>query len=109
MTVTIQLQKPDGTLLSRFAANDRQSIAQMVNENGVNIPTACGIGMCGVCKCRIVSGQKYVQIDKITTPITPLQRDQDGSFQEVFSCVWGIRSEAVKDSEDHLVVLEKQL
>jgi len=55
MTVTIVLQKPDGSLLSRFAAEDRQSIAQLAKNNGIEFPISCGIGSCGVCKCKILS------------------------------------------------------
>lgn len=109
MTVTLQLQQPDGTLITRFAANSRQSIAQMVNDQGVSFPTACGVGMCGVCTCKIVSWHEYIQIDKITPPLKPLERNEDGSFQKVFACVGWIRSDAVADTVDHLVVLEKHL
>jgi ferredoxin len=55
MTVTIALQKPDGSLISTFVAEDRQSIAQLAKTNGVEFPVSCGIGSCGVCKCKIVS------------------------------------------------------
>ena len=109
MTVTIRLQKPDGTIISTFAGEDNQSIAQLAKNNGVDFPVACGIGSCGICKCKIISWNQYIQIDKITSPMRPLERNEDGSFQEVFACIWGVSSEAIKDTENHEVILEKNM
>lgn len=55
MTVNIKLQRPDGSIIADFPAEDRQSIAQLAKNNGIEFPISCGIGSCGVCKCRIVS------------------------------------------------------
>ncbi|HBB03855.1 TPA: hypothetical protein DCZ39_03065 [Patescibacteria group bacterium] len=55
MTVTIKLQQPDGSIIATFPGEDRQSIAQIAKTHGVEIPVSCGIGVCGVCKCKIVS------------------------------------------------------
>ncbi|MEI8009317.1 MAG: 2Fe-2S iron-sulfur cluster binding domain-containing protein [bacterium] len=109
MTVTIHLQRPDGTPIAQFPAEDRQSIAQIAKNNGIDFPISCGIGSCGVCKCRIVSGNQHVQIDKISLPMRPLERNEDGSFQEVFACIGGIVSEAIKDTQDYEVILEKNM
>lgn len=81
----------------------------MAKNNGVEIPISCGIGICGVCICKILSWNPYVQIDKISMPMRPLGRNDDGSFQEVFACVGGISSEAIKDTESHEVILEKNM
>ena len=48
MTVTIHLQRPDGTPIAQFPAEDRQSIAQIAKNNGIDFPISCGIGSCGV-------------------------------------------------------------
>lgn len=109
MTVHIRLQQPDGSIIANFPAEDRQSIAQIAKNNGVEIPISCGIGMCGVCKCKIISWNQYIQIDKISMPMRPLERNEDGEFQEVLACVWGISSEAIKDIHEHDVVLEKNM
>jgi len=55
MTVTIKIQKPDGNLIANFPAEDKQSIAQLAKNNGVAFPISCGIGSCGICKCKIIS------------------------------------------------------
>jgi len=109
MTVTIQLQKPDGSLIAKFPAEDRLSIAQIAKNNGVDFPVSCGIWSCGVCKCKIIAWNQYVQIDKISMPMRPLERNEDGSFQEVFACVGGVSSEAIKDTENHEIVFEKNM
>lgn len=109
MTVTIKLQKPDGTLIGTFPAQDRQSILQIAQNNGIEIPISCGMGLCEVCKCKIVTWNQYVQIDKISPPILPLERSKDGAFQEVFTCIGGLTSQSIKDKENHEVVLEKNM
>lgn len=109
MTVTIKLQQPDGTLIAEFLGEDAISIAQMAKNHGVAFPTACGIGMCWICTCKILSGQEHIQIDKISLPIKELQRDSNGSFQEVFACVWGIKKDSIKDSIHYEIILEKNL
>lgn len=109
MSVTIILQRPDGKIIANFPAEDRQSIAQLAKNNGVDFPVSCGIGACGVCKCKIISWNQYINIDKISMPMRPLERHEDGSFQEVFACVGGISSEAIKDNDTHEVILEKNM
>lgn len=109
MTVTIKLQKPDGTLIAKFPATDNQSIVQIAGNNGIEMPISCGMGLCSVCKCTIISWNQYIQIDKISPPILPLERNEDGSFKEVFTCIGGISSEALKDKQDHEIILEKNM
>jgi len=87
MTVTIILQQPDGTLIASFPAEDKIGIAQMAKNNGIAFPVSCGAGVCGVCKCKILAGKEYIQIDKISMPMRQLERHEDGSFKEVFACV----------------------
>lgn len=50
-----------------------------------------------------------MQIDKISPPMRPLERSEDGTFQETFACIGGVTSEAIKDSEDHEIILEKNM
>lgn len=109
MTVTIRLQQPDGTLVASFPGEDNISIAQMAKNNGIAFPISCGVWVCGICKCKILAGQEYIQIDKISTPMRELARSEDGTFQEVFACVWGIKKDALKDTEHHEIILEKHI
>lgn len=109
MTVTIKIQKPDGNLIANFPAEDKQSIAQLAKNNGVAFPISCGIGSCGICKCKIISWNQYIQIDKISPPMRPLERSEDGTFQETFACIGWVTSEAIKDIEHHEIVLEKNM
>ena len=109
MTVILRLQRPDWTLIATIPWEDRQSIAQLTKNNGVDFPVSCGIWSCGICKCRIIAWNQYVQIDKISMPMRPLERSEDGTFQEVFACIGGIRSEAINDTEQHEIILEKNI
>jgi ferredoxin len=43
MTVTITLQRPDGNIIAKFLAEDKQSIAQIAKNNGIDFPVSCGI------------------------------------------------------------------
>lgn len=109
MSITIRLQQPNGTLIAEFPGEDKISIAQMAKNHNIAFPTSCGIGMCGICKCKILAGKEYVQIDKISTPMKPLERNEDGSFKEVFACVGGIQTDAIKDTTHHEIILEKHI
>jgi len=109
MTVKVRLQQPDGSVINEFVGEDKISLAQMAKNQGIEFPTSCGIGLCGVCKCKIVAGNEHVQIDKIAVPKKELARNEDGSFQEVFACVGGIKTNTLRNTEDHIIVLEKHL
>ena len=109
MAVTILLQKPDGSHIATFVAEDKQSIAQLAKKNGVDFPISCGIGLCWICKCKIISWHEHIQIDKITVPMKPLGRDQNGLFTEVFACVGGINTESINSPEQYKIVLEKNM
>lgn len=109
MSVMITLQWPNGVATARFVAEDHISLAQMFSQHGIAFPTSCGIGMCGVCTCKIIAGGEHIQIDKITAPSRVLKRNDDESFAEVLACIWGIKTSSIKDSITHEVILEKHL
>lgn len=109
MTATIKLQKPNGTLIASFPGEDTISIAQMAKKNGVEFPTSCGMGACGICKCKIIAGNKHIQIDKISTPMKKLARNENGEFEEVFACVGWIKKTSLQDTEIHEIILEKNM
>jgi len=109
MTVTITIKQLDWTPIATFPGEDHISIAQMAKQHDVQFPTSCGIWICGICKCKIVAGHEYVQIDKISPPSRILARDEDGTFQEVLACIWGIKKEALTDNAHHDIILEKHI
>jgi len=109
MAVTIYLQQPDGTHIATFPGEDKISIAQMAKTNGIEFPISCSIGICWMCKCKILSWQEHIQIDKISTPVKPLERNEDGTFKEIFACVGGIKKDSINDKEEHIVILEKHI
>lgn len=109
MTVSITIQNDKGESLGSFVAEDTQSISQMAAKNNIEIPVACWMWACYVCACKIKKGSEFVQIDKITTPSTLPQRDELGNFTEVLSCIGGVKSEYIKDKEQHEIILEKMI
>lgn len=81
----------------------------MAKENNIDIPLSCGIWACRVCSCQIKEGAENIQIDKIMTPTILPERDENKNFKEVFTCVWGIKSEKIKSTENFEVILQKNI
>ncbi len=107
MTVTITIQQPTGEKIGSFIAEDNRSISQMAEKNNIDIPVSCCQWACYVCACKVKWGNKYIQIDKIMPPAILPERDTEGNFKEIMTCVGGIKSEYIKDQENHEVILEK--
>jgi hypothetical protein len=38
-----------------------------------------------------------------------LERNEDGTFKEIFACVGGIKKDSINDKEEHIVILEKHI
>ena len=109
MAVTIILQKPNGDKIGEFPAHKTQSIAQTAKENGVLIPISCKVGICEMCKARIISWHEFIQFDKISMPMKPLPTDEKGNFKSIFTCVAGIKEKYIKDEQEYTVILEKNI
>ena len=75
--------------------------------HGIDIPLACGGGVCGVCLCSVQTGGEAIQPDKITSPLMPLPSDENGNPKEILACVAGIKSEMFTDGKHHTIVLQK--
>jgi ferredoxin len=108
MSVTLTFVDKDAQKIVSFPAQNHKSINQMAEQHGIEIPTACRRGACYVCACKIKSGAEYIQIDKIMPPAVLPARNSDGQRQEVFTCVGGISSDAINDTETHEVIIEKR-
>lgn len=109
MTVQISIIDSKWQEIWSFEAKENKSIAQMADENNIQIPTSCCHGACFVCNCKIKEGSEYIQIDKIMPPSILPKRNENGEWEEVFACVGGIHSKDINDSEAHKVVLKKDL
>lgn len=109
MSVTIQLQNTKGEIIGRFPAEDFKSISQIAKKNNIDIPVSCCQWACYVCACKIKSWSEYIQIDKIMPPAILPEQDQQGNYKEVLTCVSWVKTEYLKDQENHEIILEKLL
>lgn len=109
MSVKVTIEDMTGNMLGQFIANATQSISQQAENYGIDIPVSCCHGACFVCNCEIKKGNEFIKIDTLTTPSVLPKRNTEGQFTEVFACVWWIQADAIKDSEEHEVVLVKQI
>jgi ferredoxin len=75
--------------------------------HGIDIPLACGGGVCGVCLCSVEAGGDVIQPDKITSPLIPLPIDESGNPKEILACVAGIKTSSLQDEQDHTIILQK--
>jgi ferredoxin len=75
--------------------------------HGIDIPLACGGGVCGVCLCSVETGGEALQPDKITSPLIPLPNDEKGNPKEILACVAGVKTEILNDGQEHTIVLQK--
>ncbi|MDR2416157.1 MAG: 2Fe-2S iron-sulfur cluster binding domain-containing protein [Candidatus Peribacteria bacterium] len=75
--------------------------------HGINIPLACGGGVCGVCLCKVQAGGEVIQPDKITTPLIPLPTDEKGNPKEILACVAGVKTSSFQEGENHTIILQK--
>ena len=108
MSVTLTFVETNGEIAGSFEAEDNKSINQMAEQHGIDIPIACCRGACYVCACKIKQWNEYIQIDKITSPAVLPARDEQWNRKEVFTCIGGIKSDAIHDQESHEIILEKR-
>ncbi|MDR2190277.1 MAG: 2Fe-2S iron-sulfur cluster binding domain-containing protein [Candidatus Peribacteria bacterium] len=107
MSITVSIKDPSGKELGSFVAQDEKSFQELAAMHGISIPLACGGGVCGVCLCQVQNGGEAIQPDKITTPLIPLPRDEQGNPKEILACVAGVKSEMFADGEEHTITLQK--
>jgi ferredoxin len=84
-----------------------KSLQELAAMHGIDIPLACGGGVCGVCLCTVEEGGEVLQPDKITTPFIPLSQDENGNPKEILACVAGVTTQAFQDGQAHTIVIQK--
>lgn len=107
MNVTIQ--DPEWNSIWTFGAEDNKSFSNMAKNNDVEIMTSCGAGACGICKCKIIEGHEYIQVDKISKPLSDLPTDDKWKIDTIFTCVAWVKSEYLKDDKNHKIVLRRNI
>lgn len=108
--VKIIIKDMQGTTAGEFRAHEHKSIAQMAQENGIDMPVSCCAGACFVCAANILQGEELVQIDKLTTPLVDVDQDPiTGKYKQVLTCIGGIHTQYFKDEKYHELVIQKLL
>lgn len=93
----------DGEERGRFRPMGRRSILAEAAASGVTIPSACRVGMCWSCACRVTCGRAFI------TP-EAYGRDVAGApTGMILACIAGIRHEAIDDGATHIVELATML
>lgn len=78
-------------------------------KNDIEIITSCGVGACGICKCKIIKWAEYIQEDKISKSLSELEKDEDGNLKNIFTCIGGVKSEYLGDWKDYEIILRKNI
>lgn len=107
MTVTVKIQDSEGNLLTEFQAENERSIADMSEEQGVEILQSCSEGYCGTCLCNVDAGAEMVEIDKTGDHLYDLEMDENNNPKQILACIGGIKDEYFEDGADHSVVVTK--
>jgi ferredoxin len=82
-----------GKKIAGFTANGDDPLSTQAQENGAEIPVACGVGVCGACKCKVKKGAEFIDAEAFGDAQIPLEED------EVLTCLSGIKENAPEDAE----------
>lgn len=91
--VKITVKSGNGNEMGSFDADNSQSIASQGASAGVLIPTACGIGACGLCVADVEKGEEFIEVNAFGTGGFPTM---DG---QILTCISGIKADAPADAE----------
>jgi len=101
--VKVTIKDASGVDLGSFIAQEWKTIAQMAEENNIDIPVSCGAGACFVCAVKVISGKEFLIQDMISPSLVDLEEDQ------FLTCIWGVDPKFINDWDSHEIVLEKIL
>lgn len=110
MTVKVIVKDKEGKEIWSFNPTNRANFQEMAALQGIEIPVACGVGVCGICLCEVEEGNSMVQEDLYGNPAQPLPEDENGAPQEILACVAGIKEgekDLFADEEEHVIVLKR--
>ena len=105
--ITVIIKDNNGKEIWSFEAQDEKHFQELAGMHGIDIPLACGGGVCGICLCSVEEWADAIQPDKITTPIMPLPTDENGDPKEILACTAGVKSEIFNDGKSHTIILQK--
>ena len=82
-----------GDEIANFAGNSDDPISTQGQENGADVPVACGVGVCGSCKCKVKKGAEFIDAEAFGDAQVPLEEG------EVLTCLAGIKEDAPANAE----------
>ncbi len=103
MAVQVIIHNSKDEELVRFAGEDNKTFFQMAKAAWVDLPISCGVGICGFCLSKVITGKEYIDIGKKSMPLKELEEG------EVFICVGGIFSSALTDDAQHEIIIKVRL
>lgn len=92
-----------------FQAEDNKSFASMAKSNNVQIMTSCGLWACWICKCKVISWNKFIQIDKIWKPRWEILRDSNWNIFTIFTCLAWVKAKYLNDWNDYKIILQRNI
>lgn len=110
MTVKVIVKDKEGKEIWSFNPTNRANFQEMAALQGIEIPVACGVGVCGICLCGVEDWASFVQSDLYGSPVAPLSEDENGNPKEILACVAGIKEgekDLFADEEEHVIVLKR--
>lgn len=92
--------KDENGQVQEIPIDTSKSILEMLEEAGIDYPFSCMAGACSTCKITCHQGKDKVQLDKLGTPLMPVEDN------EFLTCIAGITDENASD-DSVVIELEK--
>ncbi len=86
--VKIIVKSSTGKPVSEFMSNPNDSLSDQLKKNNAEVPTSCGIGACGTCMVKILSGKEFINEEALGQKMIDIEPDH------VLSCISSITSNA---------------
>jgi ferredoxin len=107
--VFITILDPKGKKVGIFKAEDNKSFTKMAKEHEIMIISSCGVWACWMCKCKIISWYKFIQVDKMWKPRWELLKDSNWNVSIIFTCLAGVKSKYLSDGKFYEIILQRNI
>lgn len=89
----IIIKDNSGKKVTDFNAHSEESIGTQAQENGANIPFACGVGACRTCVGKVTKGKEHLEPEAISPQHISVEED------EVLTCICGLKKDTPENTE----------
>ena len=93
----IKIKNAAGEIVAEFSANFSEKISEQAIAAGAEIPAACGVGACGLCRATVECGLEFVYRENFGDAHTELAEN------EILTCVAGVKKSAPENAEIILI------